>query len=290
MFENVTAGWKLASAIRKIALHDRKLLIYPIVSGLVMLLETVAILLPLFLFNAFNSVLFIVVLFAYYIVIYFTSVYVVMAMLLAFRGYESGKRISVVGALSLTAQYSVVILEWAIFEAIVTMVIRDIEQRLGGLGGMLFGIAASMAVGTASMFAIPVIIDKKYGPIKTLRTSAGFILQNFGKTFGGIMFVDLYSLLFVLAGVVLIASAVLGTSLSLILAAGLGIAGVLFLAYGAMLGYMLGNVYKFVLYGVANGAKPPAGVSREMLYKAIKQKHGFTGGGGIMPGGFGGHT
>src|SRR5271170_2697447 len=153
MFENITNGWKLASAIRKLAFQDKGLLIYPVISGIVILLESIAIFATFFLSAAsigFSTLSFVIFLFVYYVVVYFTSVFILVAMLLAFRAYTSdAKKIGIGEAFSQTMPYTVLILEWAIFESVVTMIIRAIESRIRGIGGMLLGLGASMAISLA---------------------------------------------------------------------------------------------------------------------------------------------
>ncbi len=299
MFENVVSGWKIASAIRKLALQDRGLLLYPIISAIIMIVEAIAVFVPLALLSLVTyssyggsyGILFIIALFIYYVIVYFTATYILVAMLLAFRGYEDGKKIGVGAALSQASAYSVVILEWALFEAIVTMVIRAIEQRLGALGGLIFGLAASIAMSVATAFAIPIIVDKKMGPISTLKESTGFIIRNFGKTFGGLLFTDLYAMIFSLSGFVMVMAAFFTIAVSVVVAIIVGIVGIILILYGAMLNYILGNIYKFVLYDVVNGGKVPKGITKDLLMSGIKQKRNKGSGGilgGGMPGGFGG--
>jgi len=270
MFENITAGWKLGSAIRKLVFQDRKLVIYPIVSGIVILIETMALLVSFFLF-AGSGLAFYAFLFLYYVIVYFTSVYVLVAMLIAFKAFEKKAPISIAQAFSTTAGYSVIILEWAVFEAIVTMIIRAIEQRLGAIGSLIFGLGASIAMGIATTFAVPVILEKRTGPIATVKESTGFILHNFGKAFGGLLYTDLYSLLFIIGGIVVIVLGILAFSVSFALGGIIAIVGIMLLVFGGMLSYILSNVYKLVLYDYMNDGKLPPGLSEDLVRSCIKQ-------------------
>ncbi len=289
MFENVAAGWKLGAAIRKLVFSDKRLLIFPAIAGMVILLETVAIFLSLFMFGASNSAVFIIGLIAYYVIVYFTSAYVLVAMLIAFRGFGAKKSMGILDAFSQASGYVVQIFEWAVFEAIVTMIIRVIEQRLGAIGSMIFGFAASIAMSAATAFAIPVIVDKRTGPVATLKESAGFIVKNFGKTFGGLAYSELYSLIFVVLGVLVVLAGVFALGASVILGAAMAVLGIMLIVFGAMLNYILSNVYRFVLYDYMNGGKLPQGISKDMVDTSVKTQRqnrgGFGGLGGIFGGG-----
>ena len=96
MFSNIKTGWAMGKATRRLVFKDRKLMIFPLVSGLAVIAEILAILLPsaLFLMNYSNSLYYyILVLILFYFVVTFTSTYVIMAMFIAFRAFSSGKEI-----------------------------------------------------------------------------------------------------------------------------------------------------------------------------------------------------
>lgn len=272
MFENVVAGWKMGSAIRKLVFQDKRLFVFPLIAGIVILIETLAVFLPLLLFNAYSMPLFIIGLFVYYIIVYFTSTYVLVAMLLAWRSYTSKKPIGFMEALGQASAYAVQIFEWAVFEAIVTMVIRAIERRLGPLAGVIFGLGASIAMSVVTAFAIPVIIDKKTGPISTIKESTSFIIRNFGATFGGLIYGELYSLIFTLLGILLLFVGIFSVAVSVALAISLVVIGVLLMVFGGMLAYLLTNIYRFVLYEYKNGAKLPDGITSGMVDATIRKK------------------
>ncbi len=272
MFERVRSGWHVASAIRKLVFKDKDLLLYPVISAIILFITTVAVFVPLVLFKEVTNTGFILAMFLYYILVYFISSFVIASMLIAFRAYNSGKRISVAESFSRASKYFVLLLEWAVFEAVVVMIIRVIEQRLGNVAGLLFNAVASLAMSIAVVFAIPVIIDKKTGPVETIKESTTFIFNNFGKTFGGIIFSDLYSLLFIVSGFVLIIVSTVAMMASLILGAVVLLAGVLLIVFGFMLDYTLSNLFKFVIYDAMNGGKLPEGITKDMIDASIRTK------------------
>ena len=286
MFENLISGWKLGSAIRKLVFKDKRLFLFPVLAGILIGIEAIAVFGSMFYLGYFTSPLAIALLFLYYIIVYFTSVYILIAMFISFRGFMAKKPISFSAAMSKAASYKLLILEWAVFEGIVTMIIRAIEQRLGPIGSAIFGFGASLAMGLATAFAVPVIVDKKTGPISTIKESTAFIIHNFGKTFGGLIYSELYSLIFSAIGIILIVAAalVLG-SVPTAVATAIGVVGLVLLVYGIILGYILSNIYRFVLYDYKNGGVLPEGISKEMINSSIRQKKsaarfGFGGSGG----------
>ncbi len=289
MFENIKSGWKLGSAIRKLVFTDKKLFLFPIIAGIIIIVETVAIFGSFLLLNNYNSYIDILLVFLYYIVVYFTSVYILIAMFISFRDFGKKQPVSISKAMSETSKYLLLIFEWALFESIVTMIIRAIEQRLGPIGATIFGFAASMAMGVATAFAIPVIVDKRTGPISTLKESTTFIIKNFGKTFGGLAYTELYSIMFVIAGVlILVASIFVILPSYFVVGVSVALIGLIILVFGALLGYILSNIYRFVLYDYMNGGKLPSGITEDMVNSSIKKRRQRSGTGGMFGGNGGG--
>ena len=178
-------------------------------------------------------------------------------MLIAFRQYTSGKRISFGSALGMTGPYTKLILEWAIFYTIIVTIIQMVEGAIRaalsryGIGGSIIsgvltgGISLGLAAATA--FALPVIIDEKKGPIDTIKSSVSFIMKNFGDTFGGLVFAEIFQIVFLLIGIGLIILGVLTLGI-FVLGVALVVIGVLVIIAGVLLRYVLFNCFKLIVY------------------------------------------
>ncbi len=276
MFENLKTGWALGKQVRKLVFSDKGLVIYPILSAIVIFIELFLIFGSLVFaeFLSPNSVadwLFVIGIFAFYLVSTFTATYILVALLLSFRAYVDGSKITMKDAFSQASKYAVLILEWAIFYSIILMIVRAIESRLGLIGRVIFGFAASIAIGVATMFAIPVIIDNKVGPIKAVKMGADFFLKNFGKTVGGIVYSDLYNLMFIVLGIVLIVIGAIAASISIILGVSILLLGLLIFAFGLIMNFLTVNVYKLVLYDYLNGGKLPKGISEDLVNQSVNK-------------------
>lgn len=283
MFENIKNGWRLASTTRKLIFKDKHLMLYPVYSGLIVLALTLALFVPVF-FTA-SSVLIIMALILFTVVATFISMYFLMALLISFREYtKSSKRISVREALSRVAPYSLVIFEWAVFYTIIVTILRVIESRLRGITQLLVGSIGSFALSVATLFVVPVILDKKVGPIKAIEESISTIMKNFGSTFGGIVYTDLYSLMFIIPGVLILLAGFAALAISLIAGAIIAIAGLLLLVFGLLLEETTTNIFVFILYEYVNKGKLPKGFTKEMMDKAIKKKNATSS--SIVKGGF----
>lgn len=274
MFENLKNGWKLGSATRKLIFKDKQLMLYPVLSLLITIVLMAAIFLPIVFFSAtLSSPLFILGLILFYIVVSFVSTYVLMALLIAFRSYTKGKEISIGEAMHLTRPYTVQIIEWALFYTMLVMVLRLVESRFGGIGRLVIGSIGSLAIAAATLFAVPVILDKKVGPITAVKESSQMLIHHFGNTFGGIVYADLYSMIFTLPGILIIVAAVFIASSSpiglLVILGGIGVALV---AFGSVINYTTSNAFKLILYDYTNGKGLPEGFTKDMMQSAIKRK------------------
>ena len=116
------------------------------------------------------------------------------------------------------------------------------------------------------------ILDKKLSPIKALKESSSFIIKNFGKAFGGLIYTDLYGFAIILLGVVLLISGLVLTSINLFLGAVIILLGIGTIAFGAIITSMLSNIFRLIMFDFATYGKVPEGFTADMLKNAVKQK------------------
>ena len=275
MFSNIKNGWAMGKATRKLVFKDKKLMVFPIISGLAVIAEILAILLPsaIFLMNYQNSLYYYIpILILFYFVVTFTSTYIIMAMFIGFRAFSSGKEIGFKEAFKEVKPYSKLIAEWSLFYAVVIVGIRLLESRMRGIAGMIFGAAVAFAIGIATIFVVPVILDKKLGPIKALKESSSFIIKNFGKTFGGLAYTDLYGFAIILLGVIALVAGLFLISINVIIGVEVILLGVGVIAIGAIITSMLSNIFRLIMFDFVNYGKVPEGFTADMLKNAVKQK------------------
>ncbi len=275
MFSNVKRGWAMGKATRNLVFKDKRLMIFPLISGLAVIAEMLAILIPsgLFLMRYSNPFYYyILVLILFYFVVTFTSTYIIMAMLIGFRAFSSGKEIGVKEAFRQVKPYSKLIAEWSLFYAVIIVSIRILESRIRGIAGIILGAVASLAIGIATIFVVPVILDKKLSPVKALKESASFIIKNFGKAFGGLIYTDLYGLGLVLLGITISIIGLFLTSVNLIIGAAVILLGIGIAVIGAIIASMLSNIFRLIIFDFMNYGKIPEGFTADMLKSAIKQK------------------
>ena len=273
MFENLSNGWKLGSATRKLIFNDKELLLYPVTGGILALLFALALFLPLLFTLPTSSISIIAAAIIFGFISTFISVYFLVALLIAFRQYSTTKKkISMADALSEASKYWVQILEWAVFYTIIITILRAIESRIQGIGRLLVGAIGSMALSLAIMFVVPSIIDNKTGPIKSIENSIKVITKNFGSTFGGIIYSDLYAMLLIIPGMLLFVLGITALTVSTIFGAVIMVLGIVIAVFGMMLNYVTSNTFIFILYNYIETGKLPKGFTKDMVDNAIRKK------------------
>ncbi len=278
MFDNFIKGWKLGGAVRKLVMKDKSLSLFPILSAIVIILESIAIFIPLILFTHNETAVSLLLLIIYYIVTIFTSSYILAAMLIQFNSFLNGERSSITTSFSKAKEFWLQLIEWSLFQTAIILVITAISQIIkkdsGALIMKIFDLAASFSISIASMFAIPIILEEKTGPIKTLKKSVEFILNNFGNTFGGFFYSDLYPLLFIILGLLIVIVGIFAIiSLPILIAAIIIILGLALLAYGLILRYLLFNTFKFIIYKYKTEGYLPEGIDGDLINNSIKVKN-----------------
>jgi hypothetical protein len=275
MLSNIKKGWELGKATRKLVFKDKKLMIFPLVAAIAVIAEIIAILLPSALFLVANSnsfYYFILVLLLFYFVVTFTSTYIIMAMFIGFRSFSNKQPIGFKDAFKQVRPYTKLIAEWSLFYAVIIVGIRLLESRIRGIAGLIFGAAVAFAIGIATLFVVPVILDKKLSPIKALKESSSFIIKNFGKTFGGLAYVDLYGLAIIFLGILLVIAGFSLISFNLIIGAAVILVGIGIAVIGGIITSMLSNIFRLIMYDFLSYGKVPEGFTPDMLKNAVKQK------------------
>jgi hypothetical protein len=286
MFENLKQGWALGKATRQLVFKDKTLLLYPAIAVIVTVIEMIAIfafLLAGILFAGPSTtasahpatsgpIIGFLFLLGLYVLITFTTTYITMAMFIAFRSNVAGKKIGILASLSQTAPYWFLILEWSVFYGIIITLVRIIESRLRGIAQFIFGAIISIALALATMFVVQIILDDKVGPVEAMRRSEKTLIGAFGKTFGGIIYSDLYGLIFTLLGIglIIISVSLAGVSAAISIV-GL-IVGVALLILGVVITGVLSSIYRLILYDYIKTGKLPQGFTKQMVDSSIKQK------------------
>ncbi len=184
-------GWTIASNSFKVLKENRQLLIFPILSGLSMIVIVASFFAAVLGFNGWeldnvqenSRVVSYLLLFAFYIVNYFVIVFFNMALVHCTSLYFKGEEVTVRKGIDFSMSRIGTILAWAVFAGIVGGILKIIQENVGALGKIITGIIG-VVWSIATFFVVPIIAYENLGPIAAFKRSAGMMKEKWGERIG----------------------------------------------------------------------------------------------------------
>jgi len=180
----ISRGWQLTKLSFGVIRKDKEMLLFPLISGGIMLLIAASFLIPMFLSGSFSASSIDIVFYIFWAVFYFVSFFIsiffsVALMGCAMKRLEGGDPTFAYG-IRFAAERTVYILEWALVAATIGLILRTLQERAGLIGKIVIGLIG-LAWSIASYFAVPVIAFEKQTPFKALRRSASILKASWGE-------------------------------------------------------------------------------------------------------------
>lgn len=233
----IGTGWQLTKTSLRVLRQDKELILFPLISGLALLLILGAFVGGMFFtvgFAAFaggdSTWLFAVLMVVYYIVAFFIGLYFNAAVIGAATIRLNGGSPTFSDGLRIARENIKRIFLWAVFAATVAMILRAVQERLGFIGRILVGLVG-VAWSLATFFVVPVLIYEKLGPWAAVKRSAHLFKTTWGETIvGGFSM----GAIFVLVGLAGILAPILGVLLGGIV--GLIVGVIVMVVYWLILG------------------------------------------------------
>jgi len=233
--DRLSNGWKIAMTSFKILKANKQLVIFPILSGISLLL----------IFGSFVTILLAGVgwdtdalqqtsrgmdylfIFLYYLVNYFIVVFFNTALVHCTHLYFKGEEVTIEKGIRFSMNRIGAIFAWSMFAATVGMILRLLAENLGSLGKILIGLIG-IVWSVATFFVVPVIAYENVGPIAALKRSAQMMKEKWGERIGAGFSFGLVSLIatLVIGGGLFVIGAIFNAIVAIFLA----VLGVLFVA------------------------------------------------------------
>jgi hypothetical protein len=268
MFESIGRSIELFKTSWGILMADKKLLVFPLLSGIISLIVLLTFILPLFLGSIFGELVFYIALFAFYLVSYFVVIFFNTALVSCVNARLQGKEMSVGEGLRNALNHFTSILAWALVSATVGIILQLLRERAGFIGQLAASLVGG-AWGLVTFFVVPILVLEDKGVVDAIRESTTLIRKTWGETIigsGSIM------LVFIIIGVVsfigvlatmLIGPAVFGVALVLFI----GLVIVLAVVAAAMQG-----IFVTALYTYARTGTVPSAFRSDLIQNAFIQK------------------
>jgi hypothetical protein len=258
----IGSSWELLKNCLTVIRKDKELLMFPIFSGILMILIGLTFVGSIF-FAGFSEhlLLIIVLLFIMYLVLYFIGIYFNTAIIGCATIRLDGGNPTIKDGFRIANKNLRAIVGWALIAATVGIILSAIRERAGILGQIvtsLIGFAWTMA----AFFVIPVYIYENLPVSKAIKRSAHVFKDTWGETFIGYFGLGLILVPLALIGLIPIA---VGFYVD-----GLLVGFVIALLYWiiiACLGIAAQGVLKASLYRYAITGKVSADIVPERLLK-----------------------
>ena len=272
MFRTIGHTFELMKMSWRVLMMDRELILFPIMSG-VALLVLMAVMLGVGgatgtldrvsegsseSVGAVDAILGAVFVFVSSAIVIFFNAALIAAALERLRGGDPNIGSGLRAASARLPQ----ILAWALITVIVSMILQALRER-GGIAGSIASMIGGVAWGLATFFVIPVLVTEGVGPIEAIKRSAGLLRQTWGNqltaNFG-----------FMIVGLLAVLVAIVPAALLFFVHPLLGIAvGVPLVAVAIGTVQALEGIFKAALYDYARG-DDPHGFDRDTLAGAYR--------------------
>ncbi len=283
-FDRFSTGFSVASDCWDVLKKDKKLLLFPLVSGLACFVVLMSFAIPIAVLRPhelngfldedpqakiFNSpIWFWLAMFAFYFcnyfIIYFFNAALIHCALFRFRGMELSVNDGFWAATRCLPQ----ILGWALVSATVGVTLKIIESTSDWVGRLVVVILGTTWT-VVTYFVLPVLIVEKIGPIRAVGRSAKILADTWGEAIGGRIGIGWFLLPFWVLGILLLIGGVALLKSAMVLGIiMIAVAIAAFVLLG-LVGSALETILLSGLYLYATQGEAPREMSRRMLKRAF---------------------
>lgn len=245
----------LAKGSWEVLKADKELMLLPVMSAALTVVVAATFLVPLFLGGVGEEDLGVfdyLILFAMYVAIAFVTIFFNAALIHAANERMQGGDPTLGSALRGAGRRAGRILPWAIVSATVSLIMRAIEERAGGLGRLLvagLGVAWSLV----TFLVVPILVIEDIGVVDAVRRSGALFKRTWGENMAAQFGFGLLGFLAALPAMALIAAAGLaGAAAPLVL-----VLGMLWIAAVVVVLSALSGIFQTALYYFAVDGRVP---------------------------------
>lgn len=182
-------GWKLTKSSFKILRANEKLIVFPILSAISLILVIGSFFTFLLAgsdwdadrLEDFSSAGYYAVLFVFYVVNYFIVIFFNMALIHCTRLYLEGEEATPRKGIQFSISRIGAIFSWSVVAATVGLILRIIQENSGIVGKIITGITG-MIWSVATFFVVPVIAYENVGPIDAVKRSTRLMKEKWGES------------------------------------------------------------------------------------------------------------
>ncbi len=284
-FDRLSTGWTAAKACLEVLQRDKKLVLFPLLSGISCLIVLASFAIPLAVAKpaflaAFldeeadvhtTPVWFWLLLFAFYFVNYFVIYFFNSALVYCALARFRGQDVSADDGLRAAARRLPELLAWSLVSATVGLLLKWVEnanEKVGAFVSAILGAAWSVA----TYFVVPVLVVEGVGPLKAIERSWAVLKRTWGESIGGHAGIGWALLPFWLLGVLVLVLGVFALTKSAALGVFLLAVAVLYMLVLGLVDATLKGILLGALYLYATAGEVPEEFGKRVLKRAFTTK------------------
>jgi hypothetical protein len=283
-FTRISNGYELSLSSWNVLLANKKLIVFPVLSGLACMLVLLSFAAPFLVHpqwldflnaNAQGGVQppiwAYAVLFAYYFCNYFMITYfnaaLISCAIISFNGGQPTLADGIGAANSRLPQ----ILAWSLVSATVGVLLKVLEnagEKVGEIVSAILGTAWSIL----TFFVVPVLVVEKVGPFEAISRSTAILRKAWGEALVSHLGIGLFMFLISLPGMIVLFMGIMALSANVALGIAIIAVGALYLLAMMTLGPTLNGICLAALYQYAAEGQVPRLFDRDLLSGAFARK------------------
>jgi len=279
MFARILSGWTLSKQSLVVLKADKELLLFPLMSGISLVVVSASFLVPLFVSDTIRQyfqtesssrdILVCAMLFLFY----FTNYFVIMFFNAGLIGCAiirfGGRNPTLDDGFRTAMERLPQIFGWALVSATVGMILKVIES-CSEKGGQIVAGLLGLAWNVTTYFVLPVLVVEKIGPIAAFKRSTSILKNTWGEALSAnigigiiVFFMGIFAFLPVGLGIFI------GTSASVLTGI---VVSVVCLILVFLISSAVGTIITVALYEYAGNNRTPSQFDQQLLEQAFAPK------------------
>jgi hypothetical protein len=270
--------WRLMGASWQLLVQDKRLVVFPVVSGIALAAVIGLFAVPMFVAMGgpvhaaaqwHASPQMYLAMFVFYFLAYFVIIFFNAGLIACVLKQMDGEQPTIGYGLAFAWQRLPQICGWALLASSVGMLLRMLEERVGFIGKLIVGLLG-MAWSVTSFLVVPVLVVEGSGPIESYRRSVEMLKRTWGEQIiGNVSFGLIFALFGILPAILLFTVAAKFGPAALLAA---GAVLVVWLIALGLVQSTLQTIYQAAIYRYAANGEAPPGFDGGMIAAAFREK------------------
>jgi len=270
--------WQLMGASWRMLLQDKRLIVFPLISGVALAIIIALFAVPMFAAFADHpkpsgpvhmTLPMYAAMFVFYFLDYFVIIFFNSALVACVLKQIDGEQPTLGYGLVVARQRLPQILGWALLTSTVGILLRLLEEKVGFIGRIVVGLLG-MAWSVTSFLVVPVLVAEDTGPIESYKRSVEMLRRTWGEQIiGNVSFGLIFALFGIVPAMILFFIAIQAGKVALL------IIGAILVVYLVALGLIqstLQTIYQVAIYLYAANGQAPSGFDNQLVADAFREK------------------